>query len=185
MTTTGGDDPRVRRHVLQDLGWVVTRDDEDAETLVGSAIVVPEMHVPGTEQVRISILAAWADVVAGHLAAFTIRPRVPVTLELDVHLFVPPPGTGTVRGVGRVVKAGRSVFVASVDFTTETGDPIGFAAASFMPAPDERLTIDIPLDVDPRCGPDRDDADGALRRACGLRRPRARGWRCSDTPKNR
>ena len=95
------------------------------------------MHVPGTGQVRLSILAAWADVVAGHLAAFTIHPRVPVTLELDVHLFVPPPGTGTVSGVGRVVKAGRSVFVASVDFTDEEGEPIGFAAASFMPAPDD------------------------------------------------
>ncbi len=148
-TPTNGGGARDRRHVLSDLGWVVTRVDDDPDALVGSATVVPAMHVPGTEQVRISILAAWADVVAGHLAAFTIHPRVPVTLELDVHLFVAPPGAGTVIGVGRVVKAGRSVFVSSVDFTDEDGEPIGFAAASFMPSPDERLTIDIgPMSVD-------------------------------------
>ncbi len=147
-TPTDGGGARYRRHVLNDLGWVVTRADDDADTLAGSAVVVPQMHVPGTGHLRLSILAAWADVVAGHLASFRIHPRVPVTLELDVHLFVPPPGTGTVNGMGRIVKAGRSVFVASVDFTTESGDPIGFAAASFVPAPDERLTLDIPLSVD-------------------------------------
>ena len=50
--------------------------------------------------------------------------------------------------MGEVVKSGRSVFVASVDFTDRDGEPIGFAAASFMAAPDERLTIDVPLSVD-------------------------------------
>jgi acyl-coenzyme A thioesterase PaaI-like protein len=139
---------RRERHVLNDLGWVVTRTEDDPDALVGSATVVPAMHVPGTGQLRISILAAWADVVAGHLAAFMIQPRVPVTLELDVHLFVPPPGAGTISGTGRMVKAGRSVLVSSVDFVSEAGEPIGFAAASFMPSPDERLTIDIPLNVD-------------------------------------
>ena len=142
-----------RRHVLQDLGWAVTRSETGDDAIAGSAAISPEMHVPGTGQVRLSILAAWADVLAGHLAAPTIHPRVPVTLELDVHLFEPPHGAGTVRGVGRVVKAGRSVFVASVDFYVEGGDPIGFAAASFMPAPDQRLTIDVPLSVDRPAAP--------------------------------
>jgi acyl-coenzyme A thioesterase PaaI-like protein len=149
MTTTAdGGRGAARRHVLQDLGWVVTRADADADALQGTATVVPEMRVPGTGHVRLSILAAWADVVAGHLAVFTIHPRVPVTLELDVHLFQPPPGAGSVVGVGKVVKAGRSVFVASVDFTAEDGEPFGFAAASFMPSPDARLTIETPLSVD-------------------------------------
>jgi acyl-coenzyme A thioesterase PaaI-like protein len=67
-----------------------------------------------------------------------------VTLELDVHLYRPPPGSGIVRGECRAVKSGRSVFVAGVEFVTGEGDPIGFAAASFMSAPDERLTISIP-----------------------------------------
>ncbi len=174
MTTVmGGRGTDDRRHVLQDLGWVVTRADDDSDTLEGSATVVPEMHVPDTGQLRLSILAAWADVVAGHLAAFTIHPRVPVTLELDVHLFQPPPGAGAVRGVGRVVKAGRSVLVASVDFTTEAGEPIGFAAASFMPAPDERLRMPVPLQVDRFVTPPttRLTIPFAERAGCALRAP--------------
>jgi acyl-coenzyme A thioesterase PaaI-like protein len=147
MTTTVNDEPGAgeRRHVLQDLGWVMIRTDE---SLRGSATVVPEMHVPGTGYLRLSILAIWADVMAGTLAASTIHPRVPVTLELDVHLYVPPPGAGVVRGQARIVKSGRSVFVASVDFMTEDGEAIGFAAASFMAAPDARLTFETPLSVD-------------------------------------
>jgi acyl-coenzyme A thioesterase PaaI-like protein len=129
------------RHVLQDLGWEVVRSEDG---LHGTASVVAEMHVPGTAHLRTSILAAWADVLAGHLAVDTISPRVPVTLELDVHLYRPAPGEGIVRGEGRIVKAGRSVIVASVDFSTGDGEPFAFAAASFMPAPDERLTFTVP-----------------------------------------
>lgn len=143
MTSAVNDDAvaRARKHVLQDLGWSVSPAGDE---LHGEATVVPEMHVPGTDHLRASILASWADVLAGHLAVFTRGPRVPVTLELDVHLYRPPPGSGIVRGECRAVKSGRSVFVAGVEFVTGEGDPIGFAAASFMSAPDERLTISIP-----------------------------------------
>jgi acyl-coenzyme A thioesterase PaaI-like protein len=151
MTTTVNDEPGAgeRRHVLQDLGWTMTRS---ADTLHGRAMLVPQMQVPGTGCLRLSILAIWADIMAGTLAASTIHPRVPVTLELDVHLYVPPPGAGAVQGRARIVKSGRSVFVASVDFTSEDDEAIGFAAASFMPAPDARLTFETPLGVD-RPGP--------------------------------
>jgi len=142
MTTAVEDAvPNERRHVLQDLGWTVTRTED---LMQGAARVYPEMHVPGTEHLRMSILAAWADVLAGHLAIYSVGPRVPVTLELDVHLFAPAPASGTVSGVAKAVKAGRSVFVARVDFTAGEGEPIGFAGLSFMAAPDERLTINMP-----------------------------------------
>jgi acyl-coenzyme A thioesterase PaaI-like protein len=138
------------RHVLQDLGWHVVRTDDG---LRGSASVTPEMHVPGTSHLRTSILAIWADVLAGHLAVDTISPRVPVTLELDVHLYRPAPGDGLVRGSGQIVKAGRSVFVASVDFDADGGEPFGFAAATFVPAPDARLTIQMPKNWDQQTPP--------------------------------
>jgi acyl-coenzyme A thioesterase PaaI-like protein len=142
VTTMDGDAAvRERHHVLQDLGWGVVRAGDERH---GEATVVAEMHVPGTRHLRTSILAAWADVVAGHLAVDTIAPRVPVTLELDVHLYRPPPGADTVRGTARIVKAGRSVFVAEVDFSDQDGEVFGFAAASFVPAPDERLSITMP-----------------------------------------
>ncbi len=142
MSTTV-EDGAARSHVLQDLGWGVSRVGDEMH---GSAEVFPEMYVPGTEHLRVSILAAWADVLAGHLAIYSVGPRVPVTLELDVHLFDPAPGTGTVHGVARAVKVGRTVFVARVEFRRDDGAVIGFAGLSFMAAPDARLTIDIPTD---------------------------------------
>jgi acyl-coenzyme A thioesterase PaaI-like protein len=137
-------------HVAHDLGWEVQRDGDG---LVGLGPVVPEMCVPGTEHLRLSILALWADILAGLLAVDVVRPRVPVTLELDVHVFRPPPGHGSVRGTGRVRKAGRSVTVSSIEFATGEGEPIGFAGASFMASPDRSLqfrqgwqgAVDLPV----------------------------------------
>jgi acyl-coenzyme A thioesterase PaaI-like protein len=130
--------PPERRHVLHDLGFTIAKSDGDMR---GSAAIVPEMHVPGTDRLRTSILAVWADILAGYLAIEVVAPRVPVTLELDVHLWQPAPAAGTVAGTGRVLKAGRTVFAAGVDFCSENGVPFGFSAASFMAAPDERLRI--------------------------------------------
>jgi acyl-coenzyme A thioesterase PaaI-like protein len=143
-TVEGEEAAPTRRHVLQELGWDVGPSEDADGLMLGSAVVVPEMHAPGTPHLRTSILAAWADVVAGYLAVETVGPRVPVTIELDVHLYRPAPGAGRVRGEGRVMKSGRSVFVAGVDFLDEDAEPFGFAAASFMAAPDERLRI-LPL----------------------------------------
>jgi acyl-coenzyme A thioesterase PaaI-like protein len=54
-----------------------------------------------------------------------------------------------VRGVGTAVKAGRSVFVGSVEFVSERGEPFAVGAGSFMAAPDPaarmRTRADVPL----------------------------------------
>jgi acyl-coenzyme A thioesterase PaaI-like protein len=99
-------------------------------------LITPEMHVPGTSRLRTSILAVWADTLIGLLASQATAPRVPVTLELDVHLYCPAPAAGTVLGIARTIKAGRSVFVAGVQFTSGDGEPFGIASGSFMLAPD-------------------------------------------------
>jgi acyl-coenzyme A thioesterase PaaI-like protein len=138
-------DARAKNHVLRDLGWQVRRDGDG---LIGSAAVVPEMCVPGTSHLRASVLAIWADTVSGLLAIDSIGPRVPVTLELDVHLYRPPPGSGTVVGTASSVKAGRTVQVASVDFTGDDGEAFAFAGASFMAAPDTSMTIPTRTSVD-------------------------------------
>jgi acyl-coenzyme A thioesterase PaaI-like protein len=136
---------RERRHVLQELGFEVTRAGAE---LRGSASVVPEMLVPGTPHLRTSILAAWADILTGILAVDAFAPRVPVTLELDVHLFRPAPGEGAITGVGRIVKSGRSVFVAAVEFALDDGAPFCFGSASFMTAHDRTITMTMPTSVD-------------------------------------
>jgi len=128
----------MRHHILQELRFTVRQAGDE---LHGAAEVTPYAHVPGAPHLRTSILASWADMLGGLLAAQVMGPRVPVTLELDVHLYQPAPGTGEIRAVGRAVKKGRSVFVAGVEFSTERGEPVGFSASSFMAAPDTTLRM--------------------------------------------
>src|SRR6202012_1879208 len=82
---------------------------------------------------------SWADMLLGLLSMRAFGGRVSVTLELDVQLYRPAPGAGTVTAVGRPVKAGRSVFVGEVEFADARGETFGFSAASFMAAPDTTL----------------------------------------------
>src|SRR3984957_14608097 len=124
-----------RPHILQELGFAVRPDGEE---LHGTASVTPYMQVPDVPCLRASILASWADMLLGMLSLRAFA-RVSVPLELDVHLYRPAPGAGTVTAVGRPVKAGRSVFVGEVEFADERGEAFGFSAASFMVAPDTTL----------------------------------------------
>jgi acyl-coenzyme A thioesterase PaaI-like protein len=137
----------TRRHIITELGFATAQVGDEMH---GTASVTPQMHVPGTGHLRTSILATWADNLAGLLAVVALTPRVPVTLELDVHLYRPAPGDGVVRGVGRTVKAGRSVFVASVEFTSGAGEPVAVGAGSFMAAPDPGMTMHAGPSAGPR-----------------------------------
>lgn len=128
----------VERHIMRDLGFDVAPVDGEMH---GSGRVVAEMWIPGTEVLRTSILAAWADVVAGHAAIDVFDPGVPVTLDLDVHLHRPPTGTTEVHMVARVEKAGRSVAVLGIDMTDGSGRALGFAHATFMAAPNPSLRM--------------------------------------------
>jgi acyl-coenzyme A thioesterase PaaI-like protein len=139
-----------RHHLLQELRFAMRQDDEE---LRGAAAVTPFMHVPGSPSLRVSILACWADMLCGMLAMQAFANRVPVTLDLDVHLYRPAPGDGIVTAVARPVKVGRSVFVSEVDFTDSGGERFGFSTGAFMAldtslrAPRE-ARIDVPaLDV--------------------------------------
>jgi acyl-coenzyme A thioesterase PaaI-like protein len=125
------------RHIMRDLGFGV---EGTGDVMRGSGHVVPEMWVPGTKALRTSILAAWADVVAGYIAVGLFDPGVPVTLDLDVHLHRPAVAIDEVRMVGGVQKSGRSVSVLSIEIL---GDhvAIGFAHATFMAAPNPSLRM--------------------------------------------
>lgn len=138
-------DRRAAEHILFDLGFVVGRSGDDIH---GSAQVVPEMWAPGTTSLRTSILAAWTDHVSGLAAIDVLAPRVPVTLELDVHVYEQAPAAGTVHAVSRMVKAGRSVVVCGVDITDHQGHPVAIGNASFMAAPDPRLELPSRISLD-------------------------------------
>ncbi len=147
---------RAPQHILSELGFGVRSTDTDLE---GSASIIPEMHVPGTDHLRTSVLAVWADMVTGLLAAKHMVDRVPVTLELDIHLYRPAPSSGVVRATGRPVKKGRTVFVASVDFADDDGDLFAFGSASFMAVHDptvrlpDTLSFDLPPPMQTLCMP--------------------------------
>src|SRR4051812_18880294 len=127
-----------REHIVAELGLEV---EVAGDELHGTAAIAPEMFVPGTDAVRLSILATWADHVAGLLAGQVITPRVPVTLDLDVHVHRPPSGCDAIRAVGQPLKVGRSIVVLGVEFTAGDGSPVGIGTASFMAAPDAGLTL--------------------------------------------
>jgi acyl-coenzyme A thioesterase PaaI-like protein len=142
----------MAHHILQELNFQVRRSGGE---LHGAAEITPYAHVPGAPHLRVSVLATWADMLSGLLAAQGMAPRVPVTLELDVHLYRPAPGAGLIRAVGRPVKKGRSVFVGHVEFSTEDGEPVGFSTSSFMAAHDSALRMPslTSLDVMPAAPP--------------------------------
>lgn len=128
----------LERHIMRDLGFGVAGSGDEMR---GSAHVVGAMHVPGTATLRLSILAAWADMVAGHVAIGLFDPGVPVTLDLDVHLHHPVTGFGEVTMAARVQKAGRSVSVLRIAIADGAGGPLGFAHATFMAAPNPSLRM--------------------------------------------
>ena len=131
--------------MLSELGFAVTRVGEHFE---GNATIVPDMCVPGTAHLRTSLLATWADHLSGLLAVTVVAPQVPVTLGLEVHLFSPPPGSGAIRCVGTTLKAGRSIFMASVEFSASGGEPVAVGTGSFMTAPDPTLRLPSTLSFD-------------------------------------
>lgn len=133
----GGGARALEGHIVAELGMALA---VAGDTLHGAATVVPELVVPGADQLRTAVLAVWTDLVAGLLVGVSIAPRVPVTLDLDVHVGRPV-GTGArVEAVGRTLKRGRTVTVVGVDFLADAR-PMATATASFVPSPDPTRTL--------------------------------------------
>jgi acyl-coenzyme A thioesterase PaaI-like protein len=53
-----------------------------------------------------------------------------------------------VRGRGRVLKAGRSVFFSDVEFSADDGAVFAMSTSSFMTSPDESLSLPASLSLD-------------------------------------
>jgi acyl-coenzyme A thioesterase PaaI-like protein len=128
----------IEHHIMRDLGFAVKPEGDEMH---GTGAVVPEMWNPGTSALRTSVLAAWADMVAGYLAMGLFDPGVPVTLDLDVHVHRPPEDLTVVRMAGHIAKSGRSVSMLSIDITDDGGRAVGFANATFMAAPNPSLRM--------------------------------------------
>lgn len=127
----------ARGHIMSETGMVVRLDGDG---ITGQAQVVPELHVPGTDVLRTSVLAGWADMLTGLLAMGASPDRVPVTLDLAVDVVAAVHGCPVLEGRCRLVKAGRSVVVLAVDFTVE-GEVVALGSGAFVPSPDLQFTL--------------------------------------------
>jgi acyl-coenzyme A thioesterase PaaI-like protein len=127
---------RKLRHSLSIIGELGLNYARSGDVVSGRAEVVAEAAVPGTNVLRTSVIATWADVIAGAIAGHAIDPRVPLTLDLEVQLL----GTATVGdqivGESVAVKVGRTVIVCEASFRKESeADPFAIALASFIASP--------------------------------------------------
>jgi acyl-coenzyme A thioesterase PaaI-like protein len=153
-------------HIMSETGLSVRLDGDG---LAGRAQVAPELHVPGTDVLRTSVLAAYADMLTGLLAMGALPGRVPVTLDLAVDVVAPVRGCPVLEARCRLVKAGRSVLVLSVDFTVG-GDSVALGSGTFVPSPDVRFSLPPLADL---------VADMARRTPPPLRKPLAERADCA------
>jgi acyl-coenzyme A thioesterase PaaI-like protein len=126
-------------HIVSELGLGFT--SASAQELKGWFPVTPEMCVPGTDALRLSILVAHADVACGLLAVEVYKPRVPVTLDLEVHVFEPLRGYERLNVVGRPVKLGDSVTVLTADYTDDEGRCVAVSTSAFMKVPNPDVLL--------------------------------------------
>jgi acyl-coenzyme A thioesterase PaaI-like protein len=121
-------------HIIAELG--LRLDHRDGRHR-GRGEVLAEACAPGTDVLRTSVLATWADVLTGGAAGDAVAPRIPLTLDLEIQV-VAPVRLGTVVDVeATTVKAGRTVVVTEASFRdATTGRLLAVCFASFMPSAD-------------------------------------------------
>ncbi len=83
----------------------------------GRAEIIPEMFAPGTDRMRVGVLATMVDMVAGSPPPGAINP----TVDLGVSLLGRPPSGGAIHFVCRPAKVGRRLFVGET--LIDAGDP--------------------------------------------------------------
>src|SRR4051794_30343087 len=85
----------------------------------GSAEGQKHACVPGTDVVRTSVLATWADVVTGVIAGHAITPRIPLTLDLEVQVQQQALAGTRLVAEATALKVGRTVLVCEARFWDE------------------------------------------------------------------
>jgi acyl-coenzyme A thioesterase PaaI-like protein len=98
----------------------------------GRAPLRPEMWAPGTDVVRLGVLATMVDMVVGSPPSGAINP----TVDLRVTMLSRPPAEGTVYLACTPAKVGRRLFVGET--TLHAGDPdrpFARSVATFMNQP--------------------------------------------------
>lgn len=126
------------RSVISELGMTIRPDGDE---LVSHAAIFEGMKIPGTDILRLSVIAAWADTVLGVQAMKYILPSVPATVELDVHLIRPIIAKGSIVLRARVAKIGKTISEFVVDFNDESGAALGHGHGLFMATPNPQFSL--------------------------------------------
>lgn len=131
------DDSRL---VLRDFGFAIGRE---GDTYAGHGPVTPEMLVPGSDWLRTSVLATWADSLGAGAATAAVYPIAPTTLDLTLDVCRPLVRLGRIRAVARPVKVGRQVIFTRIDFwADDAAELLAVASVTFMANPDGRTLAD-------------------------------------------
>ena len=123
---------QAERMFLQDVGYTQVIEDGVSR---GWLQVTDELRIPGSPQVRASVLATMADVWTGALAGMACEPKLALTLDLTARVI------GDVSGdrldiVGRVLKQGRTTIVTETEFCRPaTGSVVAVSHATFVASP--------------------------------------------------
>ena len=89
----------------------------EGDLALARAEIQPEYFKPGTDRIRLGVLATLVDMVAGSPAHAIINP----TVDLRVTLLAPAPTQGAIELVCHPVKSGRLLFIGET--LLHTGDP--------------------------------------------------------------
>jgi acyl-coenzyme A thioesterase PaaI-like protein len=115
-------------HVIGELGFEHWFSDGQS---CGRVQVVPGMLVPGTQFVRIGLLAVLADLASGQPVTGAVTP----TTDLSVHVAHLRP-MESITLVARVLKSGATLmFVETMLTADEDSEPFATSLATFMTRP--------------------------------------------------
>jgi len=126
---------------LQEIGYVQRIEGEMA---VGEVEITDSLRVPGSDQVRASVLATLADVYTGVLAGAVVAPRTALTVDLTLRILGDV-GAERYDAVARVLRTGQRTTVAEAEFVNpQTGEVVAFSHATFMASPRPHDLIALP-----------------------------------------
>ena len=134
------------KHVLRDLALTVEHHEDG--TSVGRLPVVDAL-LDDHGRVRAGILATLVDAIGGGLAAYAAAPGWIATADLDLQLFGPLTGVSVVDAIGRVLRAGRSTVVISVELSSRSNrhaEALGLATMTFAVLPRRETNPVMPED---------------------------------------
>jgi acyl-coenzyme A thioesterase PaaI-like protein len=131
--------------LISELGMDV--ESTGGGTARGRATVSPYLCQPGTNQLRISVMATWADILTGMAAGNAIYPRIPLTVDLEIHVLGTAGAGVELMLEAETIKVGRTLTLCRARISdVGLGSTIAVSYASFIasPNPAHVITEDFP-----------------------------------------